>query len=189
MHGTRLGVRREAQRHAAFGGDCRRAPTWTFARAPLPRAPVAKAVSRFACHRTPRRRCAFMRLFHSERWHESKRMSRKAARAWREPLDCGGLTPLFLRTVEGVLHARGAVLQNCVRLPPSSRSSGELRYFLWRASFAWKAKAASSRRTPKPRGTQAPFGRRHHGIAGLAFNHVPLAWPIGLAVVVGSGVP
>ena len=35
---------------------------------------------------------------------EPKWMSRKAARVWRQPLDCGGLTPLFLRMVEGALR-------------------------------------------------------------------------------------
>ena len=41
--------------------------------------------------------------------NEPKRQSRKAARTWRQSLDCGGWRPIF----------RSVVLQNCVLLRPS----------------------------------------------------------------------
>ncbi len=60
---------------------------------------------------------------------ESNRMSKKAARAWREPLDCGGLTPPFLRMADGVQRACSVVLQNCDLLPSANKRVAALESY------------------------------------------------------------
>ena len=60
---------------------------------------------------------------------ESKWMSMRVARTWRQPLDCGGLTPLFFRMVESraeqhrtTPHVLRVKSQSGVK-PPHSKAS------------------------------------------------------------------
>ena len=80
---------------------------------------------------------------------------KRIARMWRQPLDCGGLTPLFLRMER---DAWSIVPQSTARL---------------RLPFAKKAKAASSRRTPKPRGAHTPARACEQAVVCMILSHAP----------------
>ena len=85
--------------------------------------------------------------------NEIKPESRKAARAGRQPLDCGGLTPLFLRMVERALRRAFPVRPPhhgpCVDKPKRLQAA------------AVQSLAALTRRSE----------RNIRGIAGRTFNH------------------